>query len=761
MRGLLRLEYPDHNRQLATMYEKHLTTRLQSGGVASLQEERLRKALELMQIGVWEWIPATGTYTWNSCMVQLLQLPLNSPDVYTAWCDRIHPEDLEMIQQHIHQLIHGQCFSLTYDYRYRTPQDSYAWHSLSACRAESGPGNLKLLGLLQDITNRKQTEAALKRSQEQYANLVNTIDGIVWELDLACQQFTLVSQQAERLLGYPVEDWYNQEAFWENHLHPEDRDWVIQSCLEQTALKQDHDFEYRMIAANNRVVWLRDIVKVVLQEDQPVALRGVMIDITEAKQAEQNLRQFERIVSATPDAVALLSCDYIYQVVNQTYLHWNQLTDDKIIGHSMADLLGPEVFTSVVKPRIDRALGGEIVHYQEWFDLPALGPQFINVTYAPYYDHHEIIVGVVATSRNITDLKRAEVALLQEGERQALLANITNHIRQSLDLDTILATTVEDVRQYLRADRTLVYRFDAELSSGTVIAESVEAPWQSLLGRQIKDPCLTPEGCLELYQQGRIQRVENVATANLAPCYTQMLRDVQAQANLVLPILHGQAVWGFLVAQQCRTPRRWQPQEIDLLQQFTDQLAIAIQQSELYAQLQQANKQLHHLANHDQLTTIANRRYFDQHLDQEWQRLARRQQPLTLILCDVDYFKRYNDTYGHPAGDTCLQQVAQILRTSAQRPADLVARYGGEEFGIILPETDAAGGIRIVHSIQNRLRWQKLPHATSLVAEHITLSFGVACGHPRPSTSPQELIRQADEALYQAKKAGRNQYCSP
>ncbi|MGB5973414.1 MAG: diguanylate cyclase, partial [Nodosilinea sp.] len=166
---------------------------------------------------------------------------------------------------------------------------------------------------------------------------------------------------------------------------------------------------------------------------------------------------------------------------------------------------------------------------------------------------------------------------------------------------------------------------------------------------------------------------------------------------------------------------------------------------------------------HDPLTQLANRRYFNDYLTREWNRLTRSQQDtwVSLILCDIDYFKQYNDRYGHPQGDDCLVRVAQALRDGVKRPADTIARYGGEEFAVILPETDEAGAIQVVQQIQTALAALNLPHAASQVSPQITLSFGIACVHKQTlasNQSTQSLIWLADRALYRAKQSGRNRY---
>ncbi|HBL14836.1 MAG TPA: diguanylate cyclase response regulator [Cyanobacteria bacterium UBA11162] len=176
----------------------------------------------------------------------------------------------------------------------------------------------------------------------------------------------------------------------------------------------------------------------------------------------------------------------------------------------------------------------------------------------------------------------------------------------------------------------------------------------------------------------------------------------------------------------------------------------------LMAQLEAANRELQRLASLDGLTQIANRRSFDECLQHEWKRLAREKAPLSLILCDIDFFKAYNDTYGHQAGDKCLKEVAQILHQAVRRPADLVARYGGEEFVIILPNTEVKGAVLVAQAIRSKLQAEAIPHAGSQVSDYVTLSFGVGGMIPRPGSSPNELIAMADQALYQAKLEGRD-----
>jgi diguanylate cyclase (GGDEF)-like protein len=174
------------------------------------------------------------------------------------------------------------------------------------------------------------------------------------------------------------------------------------------------------------------------------------------------------------------------------------------------------------------------------------------------------------------------------------------------------------------------------------------------------------------------------------------------------------------------------------------------------AALQTAILELERLANLDGLTQLANRRRFDEYLSIEWRRLGREGLPLSLILCDVDFFKSYNDTYGHQVGDQCLYNIAQVLQATIKRPADLVARYGGEEFAIVLPNTPLTGGFQIAENIQHKVRALSIPHAASRIDDCITISLGVATVIPTVDISLNRLVAAADQALYQAKSQGRN-----
>ncbi|KAF3885263.1 MULTISPECIES: diguanylate cyclase domain-containing protein [Nostocales] len=212
------------------------------------------------------------------------------------------------------------------------------------------------------------------------------------------------------------------------------------------------------------------------------------------------------------------------------------------------------------------------------------------------------------------------------------------------------------------------------------------------------------------------------------------------------------------------TIQRLQRELRETNQKLSEQNALLLLEIEKRLQvesaLQAANDKLRELIWVDSLTQVSNRRFLDDYLQREWQRSAREQLPLSFILCDIDCFKSYNDTYGHIAGDDCLRKVARAIRYAVRRPADLVARYGGEEFAVVLPNTNFHGAVRVAENVRLRVKELKITHSSSFVKNYITLSMGIATKVPVNPSLPETLIAASDKALYQAKLQGRNGYCA-
>ena len=362
--------------------------------------------------------------------------------------------------------------------------------------------------------------------------------------------------------------------------------------------------------------------------------------------------------------------------------------------------------------------------------------------------------------------------------QQALMKKMMDNIRQSIDLEKILQTAVDEIQQFLNAEQVLIYRCESNKPEDILIvsssldkesAQTIVAQFISISGSSSHNSVESQLICVQAVEEEQTNTVLKCLDLQSIKSYLSLPIHVGKFENSVYddlthPIIQSEEIsksskelWGILIAYNTKTTRKWQDWEISFLQKLTTQVTIAIQQSQVCDRLQTANKRLKQLAILDGLTGVFNRRYFDLVLNNEWKRLTRDKQPLSLILCDIDHFKAYNDFYGHLQGDRCLQDIAGILQENTRRSTDSVARYGGEEFAIILPNTDARGALFIAKNIQKKLAQRKLPHIKSKVSQYVTCSMGISTIVPNLRQSVVSLIKSADKLLYQAKDLGRNQ----
>lgn len=440
------------------------------------------------------------------------------------------------------------------------------------------------------------------------------------------------------------------------------------------------------------------------------------------------------------------------------------LQPGELVGRSILDL-------PINRENIQRGLAGKQCTWTSTYRNIVYEHRFM-----PARDKGGNAIGLTGISVDITERVQVEKALRHQARRERLVALIGQRIRASLKLDDILHTTVAELRQFLQSDRMVIYRF-REQGRGVVVAESVDREYTPKLGLGVNIDSLGVS--LEAYSRGEGHVIHDVEASNLNDETLQFLRQAQVKSRLAVPILmeeeegDGQSqtrskqAWGLLVANHCAKVHYWHRQEINLLTSLAAQVAIAIRQAQLYSkleenkrQLEKSNRELLRLASMDWLTQTANRLRFDECINQEWRQMARENACIALIMGDIDYFKAYNDTYGHPEGDRCLQKVAKAITKTVKRPRDLVARYGGEEFVVILPTTDVEGANYIAEQIRASVKALKIEHEESPIDRYVTISLGVAAMIPPVGSTPSVLIAAADYALYEAKGRGRDRIYS-
>lgn len=255
---------------------------------------------------------------------------------------------------------------------------------------------------------------------QNYESLVNSIDGIVWESDARTFQFSFVSKKAEKILGYPVEMWLKDPMFCKNHIHPDDQEGVISFCMKAASEKRDHEIEYQAIAADGRIVWLRNIVTVVVEDDLPVKLRGVMVDITEHKRSEETRAFLANITEHATDAIVGLDLD-------TKIVTWNRGAE-RIFGYSAQEILGkpwflvvPEEAKEACRERFKRAALGGFVETEETVRVTKDGRQFpAEMTLTALKDEKGNHIGFVSITRDITERKKFEEQLRHVQKMEAI-----------------------------------------------------------------------------------------------------------------------------------------------------------------------------------------------------------------------------------------------------------------------------------------------------------------------------------------------------
>jgi diguanylate cyclase (GGDEF)-like protein/PAS domain S-box-containing protein len=252
------------------------------------------------------------------------------------------------------------------------------------------------------------SETSLRQVNAKLDDILNSIDAIIIEFDLLQDCITFVNKEIESLLGYPADYWLGQGVdFWWKHVHPDDRDAAMLACDKDIQHGRDHVIEYRFLTAKGSSVWLRDYVSLILENNRLVKLRCMMVDITNLKNAESNLRRYEHIVSSSQHFMSFIDRDYKFRFINDAYKRAFNKTRENIIGHTLSELYGEKFFLTHQKIPFDKALTGEPSGYEAWFDLPLIGRRYMIINYTPYYDD-KFVSGIIVSAHDITDRKLAE-----------------------------------------------------------------------------------------------------------------------------------------------------------------------------------------------------------------------------------------------------------------------------------------------------------------------------------------------------------------
>ncbi len=371
-------------------------------------------------------LDADGTLRYVSPAVEAMLGYSPEEVIGTGVFDYVHPDDLERAVGALTEALVAPGLLPPMEFRARRADGT--WRHVEVVRNNrlDDPDVRGVVINVRDVTERKAGEEALNALRREYEELISSVEAIIWKGEAQTLRFTFVSHQAEAILGYPARRWTEEPSFWPDHIHPEDREWAVSFCRKAVVKKEDHDFEYRMISADGSVVWLRDIVRVGVEDGVPTQLFGVMVDITERKEAEKTVEQLghqnQLILDSAGEGIYGLDRGGRTTFVNPAAAALTGYEAEELIGRDQHEVIHHSRPDGTPYPReeclIHAAIGdGRVRQVQDEVFWRKDGTQFpVEYTSTPILQDDEI-VGTVVTFTDVTERKEAEEALKESEER--------------------------------------------------------------------------------------------------------------------------------------------------------------------------------------------------------------------------------------------------------------------------------------------------------------------------------------------------------
>ncbi|MGD8192067.1 PAS domain S-box protein [Brevibacillus ginsengisoli] len=549
----------------------------------------------------------------------------------------------------------------------------------------------------------------LKHVTEKYQTVVHHVKEVIFQMDIE-GRWTFLNPAWEEITGFSIQESIGKS--WMSQIHPDELALNQQKC--SALIKREIEYcrhEIRLLHKDGSYKWVEIYAQLTTDHDgQITGVSGTLMDINARKIAEEEMfeskQKYKTLATLSPDGILVHSEGKIIFINEFGVKLFGGTRREEFIGLPIEELVVQESMPIVLEQSHRIYEQKESIHLVERKYRRRDG-KVIHVEASVSYVLYDGNPSAMVIFRDISLRKEMESALIESEERFRLIAeNSSDLISMHDERGSYLyvSPVCREILQYEPEEllKHTVYDF--------IHADDVD----SVMTHQT-----------ELFKQGH-----SVTT------YRARQRN-------------GEYIWF--------------ESSIRLLQHVNDKATkiIAVsrnitERKEAEQKLKEANELLKKLSTIDGLTQVANRRYFDHTVSQEWQRAYRNASSLSVVMVDIDHFKAYNDTYGHQNGDDCLKHVAQTIKNTLRRSSDVVCRYGGEEFVVILPDTNEEGGEMVAELIRQSIDSLMIPHEGSSVADHVTVSLGVASIVPSKESELSELIRWADNALYQAKNEGRN-----
>lgn len=509
----------------------------------------------------------------------------------TLWWSRVHPEDRANQVMSSFAAIFAES-PVQFEYRFQHRDGDWRWlmASITSQWEESLQG-WRVIQLHTDISDRKGVETALRQSEGTNRAIIATIPDLLLQIDHQGHYLQVHRRDGIRLMN-------PDEGFTGNHIF----DGLPEAMAKERMLYVHRALATKRLQVYEYAVPFQDEVRyeearIMPMEDNTVLL--LVRDITDRKVVEASLRrreqEFRTLVENSPDAIFRCDRQHRFLYVNPTVTQLTGISADLYVGKTIEELDFPSEMVKRWQGALEQVFTTGREQVLESGMPSPLGQGIFYLRMVPEGTTGGLVPSVLVVSRDITALKQAQESLLHQSERERSLRLIAQHIRETLDLDDILAAAVMEVQRILQADRALIFRFDND-HSGVVIQESVRPGYPVTLAMRWQDECFPPE-CYAAYCEGKPRIVPNIALDTWGECLVEFMQQTLVQSKIVAPITQSQqdgsvSLWGVLIVHACAECRTWQPEEAELLQQVSNQLAIAIQQAELYSQVQQLNTSL-------------------------------------------------------------------------------------------------------------------------------------------------------------------------
>ncbi|WP_228056087.1 PAS domain S-box protein [Microcoleus sp. LEGE 07076] len=575
-----------------------LTELKRTESALKLSQERLQLAVSGSSLGLWDWNVATGeTYfdaQWKS-MLGYAETEIENN--LQGWENLLHSEDKSKATESLNFCFEGRTDIYEVEFRLLNKAGNWQWILAmgKVVEYDEWGGPLRMTGTHKDISARVAAEAEKTQSIASLQQLTDQLQAAQkiarmgnWEFDIETEIITW-SEEVFRVYGRELNQPPTMVELLEQ-IHLDERETVTQALEKAAREGTAFDIDHRIYFSSGEIRYVNCKGQAVKNDlGQVVRLFGTEMDITDRKTAEIALQESEERFRAVFEQVALgivkVRPDGRFLNVNPGFCHIVGYSALELKALNLWDISHPEEIAADVESA-KKLLAGEIFNYAIEKRFVRKDGSFVwaNVTVSLVRDEFGEPSYGIAAIEDISDRKLAESILRQQLKRERLVVGMLERIRSSLNLAEILTKAVAEVRQFLDTDRTIIYRFNPDWS-GFVAVESVGENWRSLRGITINDSCFQSSYAAS-YQQGRTVVVDDIYQAGLAECHINLLSQFQVRANLVVPILQGENLWGLLIAHECAGRRRWLEIEVECLKQISVQLAIAIQQSTLFEQAQ-------------------------------------------------------------------------------------------------------------------------------------------------------------------------------